>query len=192
MNTSFRSVRRWARTLQRMRKASPSKVRSAITPTSRRTAAPRPSFFRNYKQEFARLDLDILYLKDAGQRGWFGPTFIKIARESDIGDILNYNQDEERMVVGKSKDAQPTYYVAFVTAFRDGNMPDRLRKGVTKGRALAQIVVVSVDTMEQKMAFVNADAMKQALHDSGAGSALWALLRQRQRCGQGRIRTYPG
>ncbi len=123
--------------------------------------------FRNYKQEFARLDLEILYQKDAGQRGWFGPTFNQIARESDVASILAYNQDEERMVVGKSKDAQPTYYVAFVTAFRDGVMPDRLRKAMTKGRALAQLVVVSADTMEKKMIFVNADDMKQALHDSG-------------------------
>jgi len=71
------------------------------------------------------------------------------------------------MVVGKSRDAQPTYYVAFVTAFRDCNMPDRLRKAMTKGRPLAQLVVVSVDTMELKMTFVNAGDMKQALHDSG-------------------------
>jgi OOP family OmpA-OmpF porin len=123
--------------------------------------------FRNYRQEFARLNLDILYVKDAGQRGWFGPTLTKIARDSDVGDILAYNQDEERMVVGKSKDAQPTYYVVFVTAFRAGGMPDRLRKAMTKGRALAQLVVVSVDTIEQKMAFVNAGDMKQALHDLG-------------------------
>ena len=36
-----------------------------------------------------------------------------------------------------------------------------------KGRALAQIVVVTPDTLEKKMTFVNADDMKQALHDSG-------------------------
>jgi OmpA-OmpF porin, OOP family len=123
--------------------------------------------FRNYKQEFARLDLDILYTKDAGQRGWFGPTLTKIAQDSDVGSILAYNEAEERMLVGKSKDTQPTYYVAFVTAYKDGNMPDRLSKAVTKGRALAQLVVVSADTMELKMAFVNAADMKQALHDAG-------------------------
>ncbi len=123
--------------------------------------------FRNYKQEFARLDLEILYQKDAGQRGWFGPTFNQIARDSDVASILAYNETEERMLVGKSKGAQPTYYVAFVTAFRDGVMPDRLRKAMTKGRALAQLVVVSVDTMEKKMVFVNARDMKQALQDSG-------------------------
>jgi hypothetical protein len=71
------------------------------------------------------------------------------------------------MIVGKSKDAQPTYYVVFVTVYRDGGMPDRLVGKVTKGRALLQLVVVTPDTMEKKMAFVNADDMKQALHDSG-------------------------
>jgi outer membrane protein OmpA-like peptidoglycan-associated protein len=134
-----------------------------VAPEGRTTA----ELFRNYKQEFARLNLDILYVKDADQPGWFGPTFTKVAKASDIGDILAYNQDEERMVVGKSKEAQPTYYVVFVTAFRDCNMPDRLRKLMTKGRPLAQLVVVSADTMELKMTFVNADDMKLALHDSG-------------------------
>jgi OOP family OmpA-OmpF porin len=38
---------------------------------------------------------------------------------------------------------------------------------VAKGRALAQLVVVSPDTMEKKMTFVNADDMKQAIHESG-------------------------
>jgi len=123
--------------------------------------------FRNYKLEFQRLNLETLYEKGAGQPGWFGPTTTKIAKESDIGQIIFYNQDEERMVVGKTKDAQPTYYVVFVTAYRDGIVPDRLQGRVKKGRALAQIVVVSPDTLEKKMTFVNADDMKQALHDSG-------------------------
>ena len=83
--------------------------------------------FRNYKLEFQRLSLETLYEKGAGQPGWFGPTTTKIANDSDIGQIIAYNQDEERMLVGKTKDAQPTYYVVFVTAYRAGNMPDRLR-----------------------------------------------------------------
>jgi OOP family OmpA-OmpF porin len=123
--------------------------------------------FRNYKLEFQRLNLEVLYEKGSGQPGWFGPTTTKIAKENDIGQIIFYNQDEERMLVGKTKDAQPTYYVVFVTAYRDGIVPDRLGKRVNKGQALAQIVVVAPDTLEKKMTFVNADDMKQALHDSG-------------------------
>jgi OOP family OmpA-OmpF porin len=124
--------------------------------------------FRNYKLEFQRLSLETLYEKGAGQPGWFGPTTTKIAKENDIGQIIFYNQDEERMLVGKTKDAQPTYYVVFVTAYRAGIVPDRLGTRVNKGRALAQIVVVAPDTLEKKMMFVNADDMKKALHDSGS------------------------
>src|SRR5437773_5955442 len=36
---------------------------------------------RNYRLEFQRLNLDILYEKKAGERGWFGPAFDKIAEE---------------------------------------------------------------------------------------------------------------
>jgi outer membrane protein OmpA-like peptidoglycan-associated protein len=66
-----------------------------------------------------------------------------------------------------SKGAQPSYYVVFVTAYRDGVIPERLEGRVAKRRALAQLVVVSPDVMEKKMTFVNADDMKQAIHDSG-------------------------
>jgi outer membrane protein OmpA-like peptidoglycan-associated protein len=123
--------------------------------------------YRNYKDEVQRLGLVTLYEKPAGQRGWFGPTFDKIAEDSDISQILAYNEAEERMLVGKSKDADPTYYVVFVTSYKDGVIPERLQAKVQKGRALAQLVVVAPQQMEKKMAFVNAGEMKQALHDAG-------------------------
>lgn len=123
--------------------------------------------FRNYKQEFQRLGIEVQYEKAAGQHGWFGPTFDKVATESELSQILAYDEDDERLVVGRSKDAQPSYYVVFVTAYRDGVIPERLEGRVAKGRALAQLVVVSPDVMEKKMTFVNADDMKQAIHDSG-------------------------
>jgi OOP family OmpA-OmpF porin len=123
--------------------------------------------FRNYKQEFQRLGIQTLYEKNAGQAGWFGPTFDKVAEDSDISQILGYDEEDERIMVGKSKDANPSYYVVFVTAYKDGVIPERLQSKVQKGRALAQLVVVTPEQMEQKMAFVNADDMKQALHESG-------------------------
>jgi OOP family OmpA-OmpF porin len=123
--------------------------------------------FRNYKDEFQRLGIITLYEKAAGQPGWFGPTFNKIADDSGMKQILGFNEAEERMLVGKSKDAVPTYYVAFVTAYRDGMIPDQLQGRVQKGRALAQLVVVVPQQMEKKMTFVNADEMKEALNDSG-------------------------
>jgi Outer membrane protein and related peptidoglycan-associated (lipo)proteins len=123
--------------------------------------------FRNYKQEFQRLGIQTLYEKNAGQPGWFGPTFDQIAEDSDIKQILGYDEAEERVLVGKTKDANPSYYVVFVTAYKDGVIPERLQNKVKKDLALAEIVVVTPEQMEKKMTFVNADDMKQALHDSG-------------------------
>jgi OmpA-OmpF porin, OOP family len=123
--------------------------------------------FRNYKQEFQRLGIEIQYEKSAGSHGWFGPTFDKVATESDLSQILGYDEADERLLVGKSRDANPSYYVVFVTAYQDGVIPERLQGRVAKGRALAQLVVVSADVMEQKMTFVNSDDMKHAIHDSG-------------------------
>jgi OmpA-OmpF porin, OOP family len=123
--------------------------------------------FRNYKQEFQRLGIQTLYEKNAGEAGWFGPTLEKVAEDSDLSQILAYDEADERIMVGKSKDANPSYYVVFVTAYKDGVIPERLQSKVQKGRALAQLVVVTPEQMEKKMAFVNADDMKQALHESG-------------------------
>ena len=123
--------------------------------------------FRNYKQEFARMGVEVLYEKAAGQPGWFGPTFNQIAAACGVSQILAYNEADERMVVGTSKDAQPSYYVVFVTDYKDGVIPDHLAKRVTKGRALAQLVLVTPDVMEKKMTFVNAGEMKQSIHDTG-------------------------
>lgn len=124
---------------------------------------------RNYKDEFQRLGITTLYDKAAGQPGWFGPTFNKIATDIDIGQILAYNEADERMLVGQNKDAAPTYYVVFVTTYKDGVVPDRLEKKIQKGKglALAQLIVVTPQQMEKKMTFVNADDMKRALSDSG-------------------------
>jgi OmpA-OmpF porin, OOP family len=122
---------------------------------------------RNYKLEFQRMGLVTLYEKPAGEGGWFGPTLSPIAVEDKIGDILAYNQDQERVLVGRTKDASPTYYYIFVTSYRAGNMPDRLQSRVTKDSALAEIVVVTPQQMEKKMVFVNADEMSRSLADSG-------------------------
>ena len=46
-------------------------------------------------------------------------------------------------------------------------MPDRLQSRVTKDIALAELVVVTPQQMEKKMAFVNAGEMSRSLADSG-------------------------
>src|ERR1035441_2832126 len=123
--------------------------------------------FRNYKQEFQRLNIEIQYEKNAGQPGDFGSTFDKIDTDCDLAQILTYDGADERLMVGQSRDAKPSYYMVFVTAYNDGVIPDRLQSRITKGRALAQLVVISSDVLEKKMAFLNADDMMRSLHDSG-------------------------
>ncbi len=46
-------------------------------------------------------------------------------------------------------------------------IPERLQGAIAKDRALAEIVVVQPEQMEQKMVSVNADEMASALADSG-------------------------
>ena len=122
---------------------------------------------RNYKLEFQRLGVQTLYEKKAGERGWLGPEYDKMAEEDGLGQILGYNEADERLLVGKSKDAKPAYYVVFVTSYNDGVIPERLRGVVQKGRALAVVTVIAPEVMEKKMTFVNADEMKGAIGDSG-------------------------
>jgi outer membrane protein OmpA-like peptidoglycan-associated protein len=122
---------------------------------------------RNYQLEFARLGLVTLFQKAQGEPGWFGPTLNDIATEDQVGQILAYNEAQERVLVGKSKDAKPSYYFVFVTAYKDGVIPPRLKASVTKDRVLAEVVIVTPNKLEEKMVFVNAADMAQALADSG-------------------------
>jgi hypothetical protein len=91
--------------------------------------------FRNYKQEFLRLGIEIQYEKNAGQTGDFGSTFDKIDTDCDLAQILTYDGADERLMVGQSRDAKPSYYMVFVTAYNDGVIPERLQGRVTKRRA---------------------------------------------------------
>ena len=123
--------------------------------------------FRNYQLEFQRLGLITVYQKNAAEKGWFGPTFSPIADEDQLGQILGYNESQERLLVGKSKDSTPAYYLVFVTAYQDGVIPARLAGAVTRGRSLVELIVVTPEKLEQRMAFVSAQDMAQSLADSG-------------------------
>jgi outer membrane protein OmpA-like peptidoglycan-associated protein len=123
--------------------------------------------FRNYQSEFQRLDLQKLYEKGAGQKGWFGPTFDQIANEDQIGQILAYNESQERVLVGMSNDPQPTYYYVFVTAYADGVIPHPLEGVVSKNRGLVQLVVVAPQERTDQMSFVSAAVMARYLEDTG-------------------------
>ena len=123
--------------------------------------------FRNYQLEFQRLGLTPLYQKGAGERGWFGPTLNQAADEDQLGQILAYNESQERVLVAKSKDAKPTYYYLFVTSYRDGVIPLRLQSSVAKERSLAELIVIAPQAMEENMTLLNAADMSQALADAG-------------------------
>ncbi len=123
--------------------------------------------FRNYQLEFQRLGLTPLYQKRAGEKGWFGPTLNQFADQDKIGQILAYNEAQEHVLVAKSKDAKPTYYYLFVTSYRDGVIPPRLKSSVAKESSLAELIVIAPEAMEQNMTLLNAADMSKALADSG-------------------------
>ncbi len=122
---------------------------------------------RNYQIEFQRLGLTTLYQKGAGERGWFGPTLTQISDEDQVGQILEYNEAQERVLVAKSKDTPPTYYYLFVTSYRDGVIPERLTGSVAKDSALAELIVIAPEAMEVNMTLLNAAEMSSALSDAG-------------------------
>src|SRR5690606_35335975 len=105
---------------------------------------------RNYRLEFERLGLETLFEKGPDQSGWFGPTFDQISDEDRIGQILMYNEAQERVLVGKSTDARPTYYYVFVTAYQDGVIPQHLEQAVSRDRGLVQVVVVAPEAMSER------------------------------------------
>jgi OmpA-OmpF porin, OOP family len=123
--------------------------------------------FRNYKLEFQRLGLLTMYEKGAGEKGWFGWTMDQVLEEDQLGQILTANEAQERVLVAKSKDAKPTYYYVFVTAYMDGVIPDRLQSTVSKDTALAVLILVAPQAMEENMTLLSAEDMSKSLADSG-------------------------
>jgi outer membrane protein OmpA-like peptidoglycan-associated protein len=123
--------------------------------------------YRNYQLEFQRMNLVTMYEKGVDMPGWFGPTLGRAEAEDDLKQILTYNEAQERVLTGKSKDAQPVWYCVFITAYKDGIIPDRLQNVVKKDRTLIHIVVVAPEKLEHNMEFVNAADMAAALKESG-------------------------
>jgi outer membrane protein OmpA-like peptidoglycan-associated protein len=123
--------------------------------------------FRNYQLEFQRMNLVTMYEKGADAPGWFGPTLGRADDEDGLKQILTYNQAQERVLTGKSKDSQPVWYFVFITAYKDGLIPDRLQRVVKKDRTLIHIAIMAPEKLEHNMEFVNAADMARALKDSG-------------------------
>lgn len=130
---------------------------------------------RNYRQEFQRLGLETMYEKRLNERGWFGPTFAKVEEEDKLSQILEYNEADEQLLVARSRGAKPAYYLVFVTSYKDGLIPERLQSVIQPGRALAEVIVIAPDVMEQRMTFVNADEMRTGIRENGKVT-LYGLL----------------
>jgi outer membrane protein OmpA-like peptidoglycan-associated protein len=63
----------------------------------------------------------------------------------------------------------------FVTAYKDGIVPNRLEGRVAKDQVLVHLQVIAPDVMEEKMVFVNAAAMATSLESTGR-VVLYGLL----------------
>src|ERR1035441_9128459 len=97
------------------------------------------------------------------------PPLMKRYAGSEIIGYRSPKFDEYLMPLGKpkSKDAQPVWYFVFITAYKDGIIPDRLQGVVTKDRTLIHIAVMAPAKLEHNMEFVNAADMARALKESG-------------------------
>lgn len=142
-----------------------------LVPDTDRTST---EVFANYKQEFKRLDLDVVYAPDPDEAGWLGPVYNTYADTVKVGQILAYNETEERYLIAKTKGANPTYYVLFTTVYSDGVIPSRLENLVKKGTPLVQLDIIAPVEMEEKMVFVKAEEMQKSL-DSVGHIALYGL-----------------
>ena len=122
----------------------------------------------NYKLEFQRLGLTTLYEKTASDPGWFGYFFSGIEDEDGVKPLLTVNEAQERLLVGRSKGANPTYYCVFVTAIRlTFHTAEWLAPKVHKDQAVAEVIVISPGALEARMEFVNAAEMSKSLTDAG-------------------------
>jgi hypothetical protein len=73
------------------------------------------------------------------------------------------------MFVGRTRGAKPSYYVVFVTSSRRCHFcaQEHVQGRVEQRRALAHLTVITPDTLEEKMTFVNADEMAKTIRESG-------------------------
>ncbi len=123
--------------------------------------------FSNYKQEFKRLNLEVVHAPEPDEAGWIGPSYADYEDKVKIGQILEYNESEERYLIAKSADDKPTYFVLFVTSYKDGIIPENLKSVVKKNTTIVQLDIISPTEMEEKMVFVKAEDMKKSIDSSG-------------------------
>lgn len=131
--------------------------------------------FSNYKSEFEQLGLEVVQAPEPDKGGWFGPTYANWERDAKLGQILEYNEADERYLVAKTSGASPTYYVLFVTSYKDGIIPPPLEGKLQKGMPLVQLDIIAPANVENKMTLVKADEMEKKIGEEG-GIALYGIL----------------
>ena len=143
-----------------------------LVPDAQRTAY---EVFSNYKSEFAKLGLETVYAPEPDEDGWFGPTYSHWEDQAKIGQILEYNEAEERYLVVKTPGGNPTYYVLFVTSYKDGIIPPSLNGKVQAKMPLVQLDIIAPASVEEKMTLVQAEEMQRKI-DAEGGIALYGIL----------------
>ncbi|MES2706554.1 MAG: OmpA family protein [Verrucomicrobiota bacterium] len=131
--------------------------------------------FSNYKTEFGKLGLETVYAPEPDSDGWFGPAYTDWEQRAKLGQILDYNEAEERYLVARTPGENPTYYVLFVTSFKDGMLPEALKNTLRKKMPLVQLDIITPAAVQEKMVIVKAAEMQRKI-DTEGGIALYGIL----------------
>jgi OOP family OmpA-OmpF porin len=119
---------------------------------------------RNYKEEFKRLGIVTLYEAGPGNTGSMYVMMEPIANEDNLGQLFigSVNLGGERLLVGKSSDPSPTYYLIWVGQ----KYPLTGTSSIADKQTFAQLIVITPKAMENKMV-MSAEEMSKSLEDLG-------------------------
>lgn len=128
--------------------------------------------FSSYKTELTKLGLETVYAPEPENDGWFGPAYAEWEQRAKLGQILDYNEAEERYLVARSPGENPAYYVLFVTAFKDGMMPESpaLRNILKRRMPLVQLDIIQPASVQENVAVMDAGEMRRKLDSEGSVS----------------------
>lgn len=142
-----------------------------LVPSTEHTAF---EVFSGYKAGLSKLGLETVYAPEPDDDGWFGPAYAEWEQRAKLGQILDYNEAEERYLVARTPGEKPVYYVLFVTAFKDGMMPESpaLRNILKRKMPLVQLDIIQPAASQEGSVEVAMDAgeMRRKLDAEGAVS----------------------
>ncbi len=137
--------------------------------------------FSHYQTELGKLGLETVYFPDPDKDGWFGPGYANWEQRAKLGQILDYNEAEERYLVARSTGGESVYYVLFVTSFKDGVVPEALKNILKVKMPLVQLDIIapSADQLQEpatearpslagKREAMNPDEMLRRLQSTGS------------------------